>query len=284
MEARIVKGMGGTYYAYTDQIVEVIPTGKIRKSKLLIGDRVEIQKDAYSSKYIVCNILPRKNELVRPKVANIDQLMIVIAALPQPDFYLVDKLIITCQINHIDPILIVNKTDLAIQQEIAKVYGKILPIYYVSAKDGSGLEKVKECMKHKVTAFAGQSAVGKSTLISALFQMSLDTGSLSKKVERGKHTTRHTELFHVGEDIWVMDTPGFSLYELNQILSQELQNYYPEFASYKQSCKFSNCVHTTQNANVCGVVQAVQEGKIDMGRYQRYVAMFHAMQQKEQQF
>ena len=166
----------------------------------------------------------------------------------------------------------------------AKVYGKILPIYYVSAKDGSGLEKVKECMKHKVTAFAGQSAVGKSTLISALFQMSLDTGSLSKKVERGKHTTRHTELFHVGEDIWVMDTPGFSLYELNQIPSQELQNYYPEFASYKQSCKFSNCVHTTQNANVCGVVQAVQEGKIDMGRYQRYVTMFHAMQQKEQQF
>ncbi len=281
MIARIVKGMGGTYFAYLDdELVEVIPTGTIRKSKLIIGDKVEVEKDQYSTKYVATKVLPRANQLVRPKVANVDQLAIVIAPKPAPDYLLVDKLIVCCKQYHIRPLLVINKADLPHTEQLWQSYNGIVPIVKVSSVSKSGFDQLLDEMKGKVTAFAGQSAVGKSTLIGNLFQLQLDTGELSKKLDRGKHTTRHTELFHCGNEIWVMDTPGFSLYSLDGVESAKLQDFYPDFTPYRQ-CRFANCVHTTDNVQVCGVRHAVEEEKIDKDRYHRYCHLYQEIKNRE---
>ena len=285
MRGTIIKGMGGTYFASVqDKIVEVIPTGKIRKAKLIIGDHVEITQDNYSKKYVIQSVLPRKNQLIRPKVANIDTLCIVIASIPQPDYFLVDKLIIACKANQIQPVLVINKIDLNNYHSIVKEYHEILPIYLVSSLDRKGLEELKQNLEGKVTAFAGQSAVGKSTLISALYALHLASGEVSKKVERGKHTTRHSELFAVGNNAWVIDTPGFSLLELNGIKSQDLQEYYEDFFPYRKDCKFANCMHNTFDSSVCGVANAIKEGYVRKSRVERYQKLLEMVKQNEQKY
>lgn len=286
MKGTIIKGMGGTYFASTkeDKVVEVIPMGKIRKSKLMIGDDVEMIEDKYSKKFVIQNVLSRKNQLLRPKVANIDILCIVIASVPQPDYLLVDKLIIACKRNKIQPILVINKTDLNEYLALVREYERVLPIYLVSSLHHIGLDELKQALKGKVTAFAGQSAVGKSTLISALFQLHLESGEVSKKVERGKHTTRHCELFCCGDHTLVIDTPGFSLLEIDDIKSAELQDYYEEFETYKEDCKFANCLHTTFDSTICGVAKAVEQGKIIKSRVERYQKLLEMVKQNEQKY
>ena len=241
---------------------------------MLVGDNVEIVKDEFSNNYVITKVLPRKNQIIRPKVANIDQLLIVISAVPKPDLFLVDKLIINCFINNISPVLIINKIDLISNTEINEILNQyenvVEKIILTSALNKINIADLKSFLKNKTSVFAGQSAVGKSSLLNAISpEINQATNVLSKKVERGKHTTRECTIFVLEDNILIADTPGFSMLELDFKFS-ELPSYYPEFANYK--CKFNNCSHINENG--CGVIEGVNNGEINKNRYNRYVEMF----------
>lgn len=245
-----------------------------------MGDNVELKKDDFSSNYVITKVLPRKNEIVRPKVTNIDQLLIVISAVPKPDLYLVDKLIVNAILNNIKPILVLNKTDLLTQTEIDEYVSEFSPaveqIILTSALNNKNISELKDVLKNKTSVFAGQSAVGKSSLLNAIdSSINQATNILSKKVERGKHTTRECTIFVLDENILIADTPGFSMLELG-LKHSELASCYPEFANY--TCKFTNCSHT--NEQHCGVKNAVEIGKINKNRYLRYVEHFKQLKTK----
>lgn len=254
--------------------------GNLKKQgRLLVGDNVELKKDDFSSNYVITKVFPRFNEITRPKVTNIDQLLIVISAVPKPDLYLVDKLIINAIINNISPVLVINKIDLLSKEQIdkyVKVYENVVDeIVLASAFEGN-VQALKEVLKNKTSVFAGQSAVGKSSLINCVAPtLNQATNILSKKVERGKHTTRECTIFVLENDIMIADTPGFSMLELN-IKHVELKNYYPEFENSK--CKFANCTHTTEIG--CNVKSLVENGEIDKDRYDRYVEIYNQLKQK----
>lgn len=245
-----------------------------------MGDNVELKKDDFSSNYVITKVLPRKNEIVRPKVTNIDQLLIVISAVPKPDLYLVDKLIVNAILNNIKPILVLNKTDLLTQTEIDEYVSEFSPaveqIILTSALNNKNISELKDVLKNKTSVFAGQSAVGKSSLLNAIdSSINQATNILSKKVERGKHTTRECTIFVLDENILIADTPGFSMLELS-LKHSELASCYPEFANY--TCKFTNCSHT--NEQHCSVKNAVEIGKINKNRYLRYVEHFKQLKTK----
>ena len=247
---------------------------------MLVGDNVELKKDDFSSNYVITKVLPRKNELIRPKVSNIDQLLIVISALPKPDLYLVDKLIVNSILNNIKPVLVLNKTDLLSQAEIDAYVNEFLPvvdkIILTSALNNKNISELKEVLQDKTSVFAGQSAVGKSSLLNAIDDsINQATNILSKKVERGKHTTRECTIFVLDKNILIADTPGFSMLELNMKHS-ELAAFYPEFADY--TCKFTNCSHT--NEQHCNVKNAVEAGDINKDRYERYLEHFKQLKTK----
>jgi ribosome biogenesis GTPase len=241
---------------------------------------VELKKDDFSSNYVITKVLPRKNELIRPKVTNIDQLLIVISALPKPDLYLVDKLIVNAILNNIKPILVLNKVDLLQQSEIDAYVNEFSPvvekIILTSALNNKNISELKEVLQDKTSVFAGQSAVGKSSLLNAIDDsINQATNILSKKVERGKHTTRECTIFVLDKNILIADTPGFSMLELNMKHS-DLASYYPEFADY--TCKFANCSHT--NEQHCNVKNAVELGEINKDRYSRYLEHFKQLKTK----
>ncbi len=241
---------------------------------------MELKKDDFSSNYVITKVLSRKNELIRPKVTNIDQLLIVISAVPKPDLYLVDKLIVNAIINDISPVLVINKTDLISQEEIddyVNEYGSVVDkIILTSAIKNSNIEELKAVLKDKTSVFAGQSAVGKSSLLNAIdSNINQATNILSRKVERGKHTTRECTIFVLDNNILIADTPGFSMLELN-IKHTELKDYYPEFAPY--TCKFTNCTHT--NEQTCNVKLAAENGEINKDRYLRYTEIFKQLKTK----
>ncbi len=219
-------------------------------------------------------ILPRKNELVRPYVANVDVTVIVIAPVPKPDYYLVDKIIINCYKDNIEPVLCVNKSDLISDVELKRLtngYG-IINGFSVSAYTGDGLNELKEYMSGKLVCLAGQSAVGKTSLLNALTGGNVETGSISRRIERGKNTTRHTEIYDLDANTEIIDTCGFSLLEIDMKPS-ELKLYYPEFTRFNDDCKFSSCVHI--NEPYCAVKRAVDNGEIDKNRYGRYIELYN---------
>lgn len=257
--------------------VLAVPTGNLKKElKLLVGDQVNIESDDYSTNYVITSVLPRKNSLIRPTVSNVDQLVIVIAPTPAPDFYLVDKLIVYCNVYGINPILVINKTDKIKNEFLLDVindYGKVVTnIVQTSAVNGK-VENLMDLLKNKFTVFAGQSAVGKSSLLNALFpNINLTTNELSKKNERGKHTTRVCEIFNFSSCL-VADTPGFSMLDVFDVEPGDLADYFTEFVPFK-TCKFSNCNHTNFESETCGIVSAVKDKKISLNRYNRYVAIY----------
>ncbi len=245
-----------------------------------MGDNVEIKKDEFSNNYVITKVLPRKNELIRPKVTNIDQLLIVVSPVPKPDLMLVDKLIINCFINNIEPILVINKSDITSSQQIKDLKEQfeqvVKKIIVVSALKQNNIQELKSVLQNKTSVFAGQSAVGKSSLLNAIDpQINQATNILSKKVERGKHTTRECTIFVLENNILIADTPGFSMLELN-FKFPDLPYYYPEFENYK--CKFNNCTHTTEVG--CEVINAVNNGKINLERYNRYAQLLKQLKQK----
>ncbi|WP_129721347.1 ribosome small subunit-dependent GTPase A [Xylanivirga thermophila] len=276
----IVKGVGGLYFVEIDgQVLECRARGKFRKDGLIpmVGDYAEVSLEDNTIEHI----LPRKNQLIRPPVANIDNLAIVLAAEnPKPDFLLIDKLILYAIISDISPILIINKIDVAetdVLKDIKNVYkGTQIPILGTSAKTGQGVDRVEEMLKSGVTTLAGQSGVGKSSLLNAICpQLSLQTGDISRKLKRGKHTTRYVQIITLPHGGKVLDTPGFSMMALKSLSPYDVAEYYPDFAPYTYSCRYTDCLHYREPN--CEIKKQVQEGNIAKDRYDRYIRIIEEL-------
>lgn len=289
MQGKIVKGIAGFYYVHVVEsgVYECKAKGIFRKEKIkpLVGDnvRIEILEEEEKTGNIV-DILPRSNELIRPAVANIDQALVVFSVLkPAPHFNLLDRFLVMMESKGLPVVLCFNKADIADEPQVdmlrAVYEGCGYPLLFVSARDGQDIGRVKHLLKGKTTAVAGPSGVGKSTLINALNpEAQMETGAISQKIERGRHTTRHSELFPVGEDSYIMDTPGFSSLYVNDFEKEELKYYFPEFAEYEGSCRFHGCDHVHEPG--CLVKQAVEEGKIHHIRYEDYTEMYEELKSR----
>lgn len=276
----VLKGVAGNYRVlHAGQVVSAKPRGKLKSGgKIIAGDYVELQPDEYSKgEYIITALKKRKNSITRPYVANIDRLIIVIGIEPKPDLYLVDKLIINCITKNIEPLLVINKEDITSAEFIKNIiyqYEQVTDIILCSGKTGKGIEQLKERLRGNVSVFAGQSAVGKSTILNAINKdLKIETGELSQKISRGRHTTRVSQIYLI-DDMMIADTPGFSMLELDGMEHKDLSAYFTDFDDYRSKCKYSNCSHINVNSKECGVKKAVDEGNLSTERYERYLEIY----------
>lgn len=274
LEGVIVKGIGGLYYAReANGTINVLRAkGKFRKQRVtpMVGDRIRFIPATGDEHGWVDQIMPRDSELIRPAVANIRYVLLVIAPQPEPDYLLIDTLLVMADRQGIKPALIVNKCDLdgEVFETVAREYAALgAPVLRVSAKTGEGMEALRGLLKQGICCFAGQSGVGKSSLLSAATGLSLKAGEISQKTSRGRHTTRHDELLFAGE-YQVLDTPGFSLLELDGLEPIALKDAYPDFAPYEGQCRFTPCYHLSEPG--CAVLQAAKEGELGKERLERY--------------
>lgn len=286
MQGKIIKGIAGFYYVHVigAGVYECKAKGIFRKEKIkpLVGDNVEIDIISEEEKTgNISRILQRKNELIRPAVANIDQAMVIFAAAkPKPNFNLLDRFLIMMEQQQVETVICFNKQDLATEEELQKLeetYQKCgYHILFTSARKEEGLEAVKKVLEGKTTTVAGPSGVGKSSLINLLQpEIEMETGNISEKIERGKHTTRHSQLIHIKDNTYIMDTPGFSSLYLMGFEKEELKEYFKEFKEYEPECRFLGCSHIHEPD--CGVKRALEEGKISRIRYENYVAMYEEL-------
>ncbi len=274
----ITKGIGGFYYVeVANATYECKARGAFRKQRItpLVGDTVEITLND-NAENTIDRICERKNFLIRPSVANIDNLIIVVATVePSPNFLVIDKLVAMAEYKNIEPIIVISKTDLASQQEISDVY-KNTGIQVVALNRDEDYEKIKELMCGKINAFTGNSGVGKTTLLNHLdASLNLSTGEISDKLGRGRHTTRQAQLFNVCGG-YVIDTPGFSSFDFEKIgviKKDELCQCFREFRPYLGGCKFTSCSHTVDKG--CAICEAVENGKINKTRHNNYVFMYN---------
>ena len=276
----IMKGIGGFYYVETaDGIFECKAKGKFRKERIvpLAGDRVKITvRDGEEN--TIDEIYERKNCLKRPPVANIDTLMIVVSvADPAPNTLVIDKMTVLAEKNRIEPVIVITKTDLGSFDGLMDIYRKTgYRVITVSGKTGVGVDEVKAVLKNRLTAFTGNSGVGKSTLINAVCpELSLETNEISTKLGRGRHTTRQAEIFHAGGGL-VIDTAGFSSLDFQGediILKDDLQYFFPEFDRFLGQCRFVSCSHTGDKG--CKILEAVEKGEISRSRYDSYMALYN---------
>ena len=285
----IVKGIGGFYYVRTadGNTVTCKARGAFRKAKItpLVGDRVKYSM-VDDEEGVIDEILPRKNSLVRPPVANIDRLFIVSSVKdPSPSTLIIDKTIAAAEIKDIEPVLVITKTDVGEYEELKDIYSSVgIKTVFVSSVTGEGTEEVRELLKGCISAFTGNSGVGKSTLLNAIMpELFLETGETSKKLGRGRHTTRHVELFETAGGGYVADTPGFSTMDMERydlIEKEKLPFGFREFEPYLGDCKFTSCSHTCEKG--CAVLEAVNEGKIKKSRHDSYVAMYNEVKDIKQ--
>lgn len=290
MQGKIIKGIAGFYYVHVvhSGIYECKAKGVFRNKKIkpLVGDNVEFEiLDEENRIGNIINIYDRKNELIRPAVSNISQALVVFAiANPMPNLNLLDRFLVMMERNGIDTIICFNKIDLVEEEEILKlrdIYVKAgYHVMFTSTKESMGIEEVLRVIDGKTTAFAGPSGVGKSSLLNALIpEANSQTGEISEKIKRGKHTTRHTEIFNVSDDTYLMDTPGFSSLYVNDFEKEELKNYFREFIEYNDGCRFTGCVHV--NEPDCLVKEAVENGEISQSRYDNYILMYEEIKNKK---
>ena len=285
MEGSILRGIGSFYTVLCDEDgreYTLRAQKKLRHQHLtpMVGDRVRFTPGQGEEDGWLEEILPRRSMLIRPSVANVDMLMLVVASVPAPDLLLCDKLILRATQGGMTPAICVNKIDLgdALARQIEAEYaGTELRVFSVSAHTGEGVEALREAMRGKVTCLAGQSAVGKSSLLNALFGLSLETGGLSRKTERGRHTTRRAEMM-AADGMLVLDTPGFSLLELDTMEPELLAECYPEFAAYEGQCRFLGCQHL--NEPDCAVKYAARQGVISRERLERYAVLHPELKEK----
>ena len=281
MQGKIVKGIAGFYYVYTALgLFECKAKGIFRKEqkKPLVGDLVEmVPVDVEKMTGNITEILPRKNTLIRPASANVDQALVIFAIVkPDPNYNLLDRFLITMEEQSLPCLICFNKQDIATEeekQELIEAYGKSgYEVLFVSGKLQEGIDTIRERLQSK-------SGVGKSTIINALYpQANMETGEISRKIERGKHTTRHAELFALSEDTFIFDTPGFTSLNLGEMEKEELQGFYPEFTPYEKYCKFTGCSHISEP--VCGVKDALERGDISRVRYENYKVLYEEIKNR----
>jgi len=284
MQGRIIRGIGGFYDVLLEsgETLRSKARGRFRNEGIvpMVGDLVELSlpETGFAA---MDEILPRINALLRPPVANIDLLIIVLSAgVPKPDFLLADKLLVQALTLKIEPLLVLNKIDAAKQDIIDSFLGDYAAFrtLLASSRNGLGLDALKEMLTGRISCFAGQSAVGKSSLLNALFpELALEIGELAKKTDRGKHTTRQAELWpYLGGA--VLDTPGFSLFEMSELTQEALNNCYPEFAGVSSECRFTGCRHNSEPD--CAVKALLTSGKLTQGRYARYLEIQKEIEEK----
>lgn len=290
MQGKIFKGIAGSYYVHVtgDNVYECKAKGVFRKDnrKPLVGDDVLLSVlDEDKALGIITEILPRHSELIRPAVANVDQALVIFSIVkPKPNFNLLDRFLIMMEQQKIPCIICLNKSDLDEVndgEEYRSIYEKCgYRTIVVSARQQEGIQELLELLQGKMTTVAGPSGVGKSSIVNCLQSGTvMETGQISRKIERGKHTTRHAELIPVGVDAYILDTPGFSSLGLFDLEKEQLALYYPEFASYEKYCRFGGCSHI--NEPVCGVRDAVEEGSISRLRYENYCLLYEELKQKK---
>lgn len=290
MQGKIIKGIAGFYYVHTGDgsVYECKAKGVFRKDKQkpLVGDNVELDiLDTEKKLGHIASILPRKNELIRPAVANVDQALIIFAVTkPEPNFNLLDRFLILMEQKELPCIICFNKQDLFSdeeKQELSKIYEKAgHMVLFVSALFKQGVEELGELLEGKTTTVAGPSGVGKSSIINCIQpDIQMETGAISEKIERGKHTTRHSEIIPVNETTYLVDTPGFSSLLLFDLEKEELAQFYYEFSEYEPECKFIGCSHTHEP--VCGVKEALESGKISSIRYKNYRLLYEELAGKK---
>ena len=290
MTGKIVKGIAGFYYVHVVEsgVYECKAKGIFRKDgvKPLVGDNVEIEiLDEKDMEGNIMLILPRKNELIRPAVANIDQALVVFAVTkPKPHLNLLDRFLVMMESREVQVILCFNKTDIADDPDIAElkeIYEKCgYPLLFTSAKKEEHIQELKHVLQGKTTAIAGPSGVGKSSIINLLqSEVEMETGSISRKIERGRHTTRHSELLVLGDNSYIMDTPGFSSLYISDVDRESLKYCFPEFAPFEGKCRFNGCDHVHEPD--CAVKQAVEQGVIHRSRYENYLAIYQEIQERK---
>ncbi len=283
----ILKCVAGVYDVLIgDTVYSAYAAGKFRNQKIspLVGDNVLIKfSERQGEKNLITEIQERKNALLRPPVANINTLLVTFAVKkPNPDLKLVDQLICYCRMLDIEPVICINKSDYDIPfaYKLCEQYKKSnIRAFITSADLNSGIDELKESINKGITCFCGQSAVGKSSLTNLIIGKKIfETGGLSKKTERGKHTTRHCELVSFGQDKWLVDTPGFSLLEVPELSPEDFKDLYTEFFDYSDQCRFIGCNHI--NEPDCAVKQAVSDGKLSEERYERYKELYLEVNEK----
>lgn len=284
-----MKGIAGFYYIYAEngEIYECKAKGIFRKDnqKPLVGDDVEIAVlDENEKLGNIESILPRKNSLIRPAVANVDQALVIFAMEdPKPNFLLLDRFLIMMEQADVPAIICFNKKDLAKDHEVEELYHIYSKCGYqvllTSALEADGVDKIREVLKGKTTVVAGPSGVGKSSLTNLMQEdVQMETGEISRKLKRGKHTTRHSQVIPVGKETFLMDTPGFSSLYLTDMDEQELKDYFPEFREYEGRCRFLGCRHIHEPE--CAVKDALDAQEISKLRYEDYVSLYEELKEK----
>ena len=286
-EYRIIKALSGFYYVQTeDGVVECRARGRFRRQDQspLVGDFVRITRQG--DKGVLEALLPRKNAFIRPAVANIDQLVVLAScAIPVTEPFLIDRVLAIAQLQNVPALVVVNKDDLAPAQPLAEIYRRAgVPVLVTSAETGEGIEALREALAGKLSCLTGNSGVGKSSLLNrACPQLQLPVGEVSEKLGRGRHTTRHIELYSLGSNTFVADTPGFSAFDTERmelVHKEQLQYAFPEFAPYLGHCQFPDCAHRKEPG--CAVRKALAEGTIGQTRYSSYERLYElASQLKE---
>lgn len=289
MRGRIVKGIAGFYYVIAEDGVtyECKAKGIFRKDRMkpLVGDYVQLTVlDADKQTGNIDVIEERSNALIRPNVANVDQALVIFAITkPKPNLNLLDRFLLMMEKQQIETIICFNKHDIASDSQrsrLEETYGNCgYRLCFLSAVLEEGIKELRVELRNKTTVVAGPSGVGKSSIINLIQpEAGMETGRISDKIDRGKHTTRHSELIRVEKDTYIVDTPGFSSLFIEDFEKEELKDYYPEFVRYEPGCRFQGCVHIHEP--VCGVKNALEEGRISRIRYDNYLLLYEELKSK----
>ena len=290
MKGKILKGIAGFYYVHDghSRIYECKAKGIFRNQKVkpLPGDDVEFTVlDEIEGEGSITAILPRKNALIRPAVSNVDQAVVVFAlTAPEPNLNLLDRFLVSMERQGLPSVICFNKTDLddgSAEERYRSVYhASGYEIHFLSTQSERGVEELRDILRGKTSVLAGPSGVGKSSLMNLLQpEAAMETGAISEKIQRGRHTTRHSELFYLEPDTFLLDTPGFTSLNVEGVECQELKAYFPEFEPYTDECRFLDCVHVGERD--CGVKTALAEGHICRERYENYLQIYQELKNKK---